>query len=291
MKALFTKYPVAGFIGLTFLISLGMGFPLKLFVLNPVFFGSEIGINYISKILVVFGPAIAAVTVTAITGGGEGVLALLKKLKPDTEHIIWWVGLPFACMGITITAFVIGGFTLEQLVVAMTDVSPLLLMAHIFASMLMIGLGEEIGWRGWLLPKLSHGRPIGLATLMVFTTWALWHFPIFFSGYRTAIPFIVMVSALSVLFTWLWYRTDGNLFVMVIAHASVDFPYAFFDERVGKKHLPEVLNAWIALAIIYLVIAAAIYYATKEWWATDITAKPEAPADPLEDMDKSNSFM
>lgn len=286
MKAYLTKYPVTGFIVLTFFISLAIGFPLKLFVLNAMFQNSEIGLNYISKILVVFGPAIAAFIVTSVTDGSEGVLALLGKLKPNPTHIIWWMGLPVAGMCITVGCFVAGGFTLEQLIVAMTAVSPFLLLAHIFASLVFIGIGEELGWRGWLLPKLSQGRPIGIAMLLVYVTWALWHLPIFFSGYRIAVPFAIILLAVSVLFTWLWYRVDGNLFVMAIAHASVDFPYSFFDERVGKKHLPEVSNAWVLLAVAYLLIAAILYFWDKKWWLSDINYKPEPPYNQMEPVEE-----
>ncbi|MEO7213427.1 CPBP family intramembrane glutamic endopeptidase [Mucilaginibacter sp.] len=264
MKAFVTKYSVSCFIGLAFVISLLIGLPLKIFILNDVFAGSEIGLSYCSKILVVFGPAMAAIIVSYFTTGSAGVRALLSKLQPYIEHIIWWFGLPFAGLAITIVGFMAAGFTFSQLVAMVTSVSPLLLLMHLGGAVLFIGLGEELGWRGWLLPKLAEGRPLKHAMLMVFVVWALWHLPLFFAGWRVAVPFVIAVFALSVIFTWLWDRVGGNVFVLAIAHASVDFPEAFFEGRIGPGHDAQILNGWTAMAVIYLIIAGCIYLARKQ---------------------------
>jgi membrane protease YdiL (CAAX protease family) len=264
LKAFVTKYSVSCFIGLAFVISLLIGLPLKFLILNDLFADSEIGLSYGSKILVVLGPGVAAIIVSYITKGGAGVKALLSKLQPYIEHIIWWLGLPFAGLAITSLAFIAAGFTFGQLVGMATSVSPLLLLMHLGGSVLFIGLGEELGWRGWLLPKLAEGRPLKKAMLMVFVVWALWHFPLFFNGWRVAVPFLVLAFALSVIFTWLWDRVGGNVFVLAIAHASVDFPEAFFEGRIGPGHDGQILHAFAAMAVIYLIIAGYIYLKRKQ---------------------------
>ena len=273
MKAFVTKYSVSCFIGLAFAISLLIGFPLKNLFLNDVFAGSEIGMGYLSKIPVVFGPAIAAIIVTYATLGAAGLKALFSRLTPYIEHIIWWFGLPFAGLAITAIAFVIGGFTFGELVTMATSVSPLVLTMHLAGSIFIIGLGEELGWRGWLLPKLAQTRTLKNATILVFVSWALWHLPLFFAGYRVAIPFTVIVLALSIIFTWLWNRVGGNVVVLIIAHASVDFSEAFFEERIGPNHSNQVLNAWAAMSAIYLVIAAVLFFADRKQW--DKILQPE----------------
>ncbi|MBD1364845.1 CPBP family intramembrane metalloprotease [Mucilaginibacter sp. ZT4R22] len=291
MKAFVTKYPVSCFIGLAFAISLLIGFPLKNLILNDVFAGSEIGMGYLSKIPVVFGPAIAAIIVTYATLGAAGLKALFSRLTPYIEHIIWWFGLPFAGLAITAIAFVVGGFTFGELVAMATSVSPMVLTMHLAGSIVIIGLGEELGWRGWLLPKLAQTRTLKNATILVFITWALWHLPLFFAGYRVAIPFTVIVLALSIIFTWLWNRVGGNVVVLIIAHASVDFSEAFFEERIGPNHSNQVLNAWAALSVIYLVIAAVLFFADKKTWNTTLqpdderlvgTISPQAAKAPAE---------
>nr|WP_294947467.1 type II CAAX endopeptidase family protein [uncultured Mucilaginibacter sp.] len=275
MKAYITKHPVTCFVVIAFALSLLIGLPLKWLVLNDLFIHSEMWLNYYSKVLVVFGPAISAIIITYITLGRTGLKALLSKLKPHPDHIIWWLGLPFAGLIITTMAFVIGGFSFGQLVAMATAVSPMVLIMHLVGSLLFIGLGEELGWRGWLLPKLARGRTLKHATLLVFVIWALWHLPIFFNGYRVAVPFTILVFSVSIIFTWLWNRVGGNIFVLVVAHASVDFAEPFFEARIGSGHTSEVLNAWAAMSVIYLLIALVLYFADKKTWGTTLLPDDE----------------
>ena len=259
MKAFVVKYQIPCFIAIAFAISLLVGLPLKLFVLDNLFANSELGLNYFSKTVVVFGPAMAGLIVISITDGSVGIKAYLAKLTPHIDHIIWWISLPLAGIIVTFLAFIVGGFSPGQLIEYVLAVSPMLLLMHIGGACLILGLGEELGWRGWLLPKLAEGRPLKIAMLMVFAIWALWHLPLFFSGWRIVLPFIVIVFALSVIFTWLWDRVGGNVFVLVIAHASVDFPQAFFESRVGTGHEAQIQNAWAVLALVYFIIAVGVY--------------------------------
>jgi len=243
-----------------------IGFPLKLFVLNELFKDSELGLGYYSKILVVYGPAISAIIITYITTGRTGVDTLLAKLKPYTIHIIWWIALPVTGVVVTAIAFVAGGFKIQELVAFITAASPLLLVMHFVAALIVIGIGEELGWRGFLLPRLAQGRSILKATLLTFFVWALWHVPLFFSGYRVLIPFLIAVLALSVIFTWLWDRVGGNVFVLAIAHACVDFPQAFFEARVGTEDTMAVEQSWAMLSIIYLAIAVGVFFLNRKRW-------------------------
>lgn len=275
MRALIVKHTIACFIFLTFLISLGIGFPLKLYLLNGAFQSSEIGLNYLSKILVTFGPALSAIIITYIITGNKGVIALFSKLKPHTIHIIWWVALPVIGVTVTAIAFVAGGFKAQELITFVTAASPLLLITHFISALVIIGIGEELGWRGFLLPKFAQGRTIFMATCMVAVIWAIWHAPLFFSGYHILIPFLIAVLSLSIIFTWLWDRVGGNVFVLAIAHASVDFPQAFFEARVGADHDNALQQSWAILSVIYLAIAISVFFLNRKRWQVVLTPGDE----------------
>ncbi|NOW96201.1 CPBP family intramembrane glutamic endopeptidase [Mucilaginibacter sp. SG564] len=264
MKTFITKYPVAAFIILTFGISFLIGFPLKLFILNQLFRGQELGLNYYSKIFIVFGPALAAIIVTAVTSGKAGITALIGQLKPNPKHLIWWLALPVAGTLLTVLAFIPQGVTAPEMI-NLIGKNWGFFLAHLVLTTLMIGIGEELGWRGWLLPKLSETRTLTSATLIVFIIWALWHFPLLLSGYKVAIPFVIINLSMSVIFTWIWQRVNGNIFVLAIAHASVDFPEAFFESRViaTGHNWNDILNMWAILSTIYAVPAIIIFFVLR----------------------------
>lgn len=88
-------------------------------------------------------------------------------------------------------------------------------------------LGEEIGWRGLLLPELVKTMSVRRATLWTGLFWALWHYPlILFADYNNGLPtlyalacFTIMVMGVSFVYTWLRLKSE-SLWPAVILHAQ-----------------------------------------------------------------------
>jgi membrane protease YdiL (CAAX protease family) len=90
-------------------------------------------------------------------------------------------------------------------------------------------LGEEFGWRAYLLPKLM---PLGprKAMVLVGVVWAVFHWPVIFMGFEYGVGYwgapvvgllLFMLSAIfaSVVFAWVTLRS-GSVWPACIAHAS-----------------------------------------------------------------------
>ncbi|MFA5852004.1 MAG: type II CAAX endopeptidase family protein [Spirochaetales bacterium] len=96
-----------------------------------------------------------------------------------------------------------------------------------FAMSVMSAFGEELGWRGFLVPEMSKIMGFGKTALWSGVIWALYHYPIIlFSGYRSNAPlwyatlmFTITVLEISFLFAWLRLKS-GSLWTGVILHAS-----------------------------------------------------------------------
>jgi membrane protease YdiL (CAAX protease family) len=242
-----------------------------MFFLDNWFGKQELGVGYYVKLFTVYGPALTAITVTACTSGKAGLAALFSKLKPDPKHFVWWLTLPVAGTLITIVAFAIQGipaYTLFTMII--NNLS--MFAAHIILATLIIGFGEEIGWRGWLWPTLLKTRTVKSAILFIFIAWGLWHLPILFMGYKTAIPFVILVLSMSVILAWIWQRVNGNIFVLAIAHASVDFPEAFFEQRVlaSAHNWDYILGMWAILSVVYAAVAIVVFLLPG--WTNDVPA-------------------
>lgn len=110
-----------------------------------------------------------------------------------------------------------------------------LVMALYFIFMGILGMvgntatamGEEIGWRGFLVPELSKSVNYTTTSLITGCIWAVWHFPILiFADYNSGTPlwyglicFSVLVISISFVLTW--FRLKSNsLWTGVIFHAS-----------------------------------------------------------------------
>ena len=161
------------------------------------------------------------------------------------------------------------------------------------AQSLLSATGEELGWRGFLVPTLARTMSFTRLSLLSGAIWALWHMPlIIFADYNGGTPtwysvtcFAVMVVAMGIPFAWLRLHS-GSVWPAAILHASHNlFIQAFFD-RVTVDTGP---TRWLtgefgaALALSFIVIA---------WWfwtargaiqmPNDATTAPEPTAAPLE---------
>jgi uncharacterized protein len=119
-------------------------------------------------------------------------------------------------------------------------------------------LGEELGWRGYALPRLLGKMNATLAALVIGAVWIVWHIPGFFiSGLMAVGPeqfgwWGVATLALSVVMTFLYVRANGNIFVSgIVPHFIIN---AAAGAGVWLSRPPEALAlAGLALAAIVLM--------------------------------------
>src|SRR5262249_19862130 len=125
-----------------------------------------------------------------------------------------------------------------------------------FAVMfLFVGLGEEPGWRGFLLPTLQ-ARPSALnSALVVGVIWAAGHAP-FYGGevpWEQVAPFFLNVVAGSVIMTWIFNNARGSVFVAMLMHAV--------NNTIGGAYVGQLLHggdltAWRWIYTVLLMLTA-----------------------------------
>ncbi len=99
-----------------------------------------------------------------------------------------------------------------------------------FAHNLLLGgsLGEELGWRGFLLPALLRDRGPLEASLVLAVVGGLWHVPIdLYAGFGITGAGAILVRILflvpvSIIFTWFYLRSKGSLLIAILLHTSVN---------------------------------------------------------------------
>jgi membrane protease YdiL (CAAX protease family) len=194
---------------------------------------------YVSRSAVVYGPALAAVV------AARRARPLLASLS---LHCPSWavVGVPLAGVTTATLAAGMAGLSLPQLA-AMIGGDWRNLVAHFALQIVFAGIGEELGWRGWLLPHLWTRFGLLRATLLTGVAWTLWHLPLLVFNPRVAPVFIAGVSGLSVLFAVLWVHTGRSLPAVILAHASVNAPFFWLPGSDGDR-------AWHAALVIYAVL-------------------------------------
>jgi len=130
--------------------------------------------------------------------------------------------------------------------------------AAFLSTVLLVGLFEEVGWRGYALPRLQQ-RMSGLrAALLLGVIWAAWHLPELVSdptGQRPVVQFLVLVVAQSVFLSWLYNGSAAGLPLVIISHATVDTAARFVlpPFAAGSAQL-----VWWSLAGLWVVTAVVV---------------------------------
>jgi uncharacterized protein len=189
-----------------------------------------------------YGPTIAGLAVVGRRDGWPGIRRLLTRLIPSRRDLLWYpaviVGFPALAIGVSMAAF-----TYTPRDVPWSHLPWLLAFTLVTDSG---PLGEELGWRGVALPILLGRRSPLVAAVILGLIWGFWHLPTFFISTLTqshlSFPvFLVNSTALSVLMTWLFARTDGDLSLMVVVHLMANFVAVPFNAEVTAEVIVATL--------------------------------------------------
>jgi membrane protease YdiL (CAAX protease family) len=119
--------------------------------------------------------------------------------------------------------------------------------------------GEEIGWRGYALPKLQEKYHPLVASVILGVLWGFWHLPSFFTAGSIhegmSLPFFVLATVgYSILYTWVYNGTGGSLLLTCLLHAAnnttVSFTMVFFKPIVGEPVFSLAVLALFDLLVI-----------------------------------------
>jgi uncharacterized protein len=211
-----------------------------------------------------FGPMLSALIIVVITEGGSGVRQLLGGLLKWRVGRGWFLFAVFAPIGLFAIAVVVSYVTTgnwpDLALLGEVDYLPYLGPAGAFMLWLLtFGLGEEVGWRGFALPRLQAGHSALAATLIIGVVWAFWHLPAFFyrdtylaMGLVGGLPILLLsILAASIVFTWLYNSTRGSLLMVIIFHALFDF---LSVSRAGGDSAPAIMSAVVMIWAVLVVI-------------------------------------
>jgi membrane protease YdiL (CAAX protease family) len=210
----------------------------------------------------VFTPGLVALLLTALARGRDGVWALLRRL------IDWKVGLRWFVFALAYIAVI--KLTVAVLHRAIWGFWPrfgeeplYLMLAATLASTLSGGqAGEELGWRGYALPRLAERFGLGTAGVLVGVAWALWHLPLFFvpaaDTFGQSFPlYLLQVTALSVTLAWLYGNTRGSLLPVMLLHAAVNNTKDIVPSAEIGATDPFALSnspvAWLTVTLLWAV--------------------------------------
>ena len=282
IKALLARYPLISFFG--------MAYAFSWIVWAPWVLGED-GANVLPPALsvpsaaatarlllaggILAGPTLSAFIMTATTEGREGVRRLLGRL------VLWRVGFRwylFALIGvplIMILGTMVYSMSLPNLG-ALGGPSYLLSYLASFAFVTLLGgpLFEEIGWRGFALPRMERLQGPLLASVILGVLWALWHLPEFLvptwaassggGGIVGIALFTLTAITFTIVITWVFNNTRASVLLAILVHSSIDtftIPLAaIFPAWAIASALPLTIGFGVVAVVLIVLTRGRLDY-------------------------------
>jgi uncharacterized protein len=183
------------------------------------------GAGFYLYLFAVLAPHFAAVLVTAFEGGRTGIVEFYGRVFRSLP-----MGLLVAAIAAPVVIYL--ARYLLGAVFGQTFGAPVFHPAPRTLSILLIGqtavaLGEEPGWRGFALGRLTNRLGVVFGSVVLGVGWAIWHLPLFIiagtAQYGTPfLPFLTTLIAWSLIVTWFVRRARGAVIVAMLFHASAN---------------------------------------------------------------------
>lgn len=227
-------------------------------------------VGYLNATAILCGPTVAALIMTGTVEGRTGIRTLLGRL------VLWRVGIQwylFALLGVPLI-MIAGSMVYSGDLPKLGALGGLsFLPTYLYSYLLVVVLGgplfEEIGWRGFALPRLEglHG-PL-LASLILGILWALWHLPEFLvprwssesGGFSitSIILFTLVTLTFTFVITWVFNNTRASILIAILVHASIDT----FSETLGAIFPPKAVASAFPMIIGFGVVTVVLIVVTR----------------------------
>lgn len=251
------RHPIAGYFGLTFLIS----WSGALAVAAPHLFRHEplpklTGILMFPAMLL--GPSVSGIVLTRLVNGASGLRDLWSRMVLAPSPARWYLALAIP------PVLILGILALLTRLLSPAYAPNLFLIGALFG--IPAGVLEEVGWMGYAFPKMRASATPLVASVLLGLLWAAWHLPVVnFLG--TAAPhgafwfpyflaFGAAMTAMRVLIGWIYVNTKSVLLAQIMHISSTGSLVIFSAPHVTAGQ--EVL--WYALyaAALWLLVAVLL---------------------------------
>jgi hypothetical protein len=240
--------------------------------------------NYPLLMLGVFAPSLVALALTAWAEGRAGAVALLARLFRWKTGLRWYIFATTYIAAIKLTVAVLHRLLTGAWPRFGDESIVLMIAATIFSTVTLGQAGEEIGWRGFALPRMAERLGMGGASVLLGVIWACWHLPIFFMAgadkQGQSFPlYLLEVTAMSVALAWLYERTGGSLLLTMLMHAAANNTKDIVPSAVpGATNvfaLSASLVAWLTVALLWICAAFFLFRLRTAPSARSAAAAPD----------------
>jgi membrane protease YdiL (CAAX protease family) len=209
----------------------------------------------------IFAPSLVALSLTAWAEGRAGVMTLLRRLVQWRVAGRWFVFAVVYMAAIKLAVALLHRVLTGAWPQFGSEAWYVIVAATVFSTVIGGQAGEEIGWRGYALPRLAGHFGLAGASIVLGVIWALWHLPLFFvpgaSTYGQSFPlYTLQVTALSIALAWLYEHANGSLLLTMLMHSAINQSKDIVPSAVATPGSPFTLSssvvAWLTVIVLWI---------------------------------------
>ena len=204
------------------------------------------------------GPSVVAVALTRVVDGKAGLQDLFARMVRTRVPIAWFVPLLLP------PVLVLGVLNALKILVSSVFAPNFFLLGITFG--VPAGLLEEIGWMGYVFPKMSARSSVLGASILLGLLWGTWHLPVInFLGTATPhraywfpflLAFTAAMTAMRVLICWIYVNTRSLLLTQLMHISSTGSLVVLSAPRVTARQ--EMLWYLVYAAVLWVVVAIVV---------------------------------
>ena len=213
-------------------------------------------------------PSLSAIAITLVLGGPQHLRQSARAMigaRPD--------GIALAVAILLAPTIALATTMLGSWLIGPLTWPPTAIVIAALVWPAMAALGEEYGWRGFLLDRLLKRHGLLPAALLVGVIWGVWHLPadyIALKGYGPwfwvafALNGPIVLTAHSVIMAWLWRHTAGSLPMAMLYHLTITAS-AMLAPSPGTEGSASLIHAGIGAALTWLAAVTLLATRRREW--------------------------
>ncbi|HEU4499450.1 MAG TPA: type II CAAX endopeptidase family protein [Sphingomicrobium sp.] len=223
------------------------------------------------------GPLVAALIASAASRQFRDYVKRIFRVRAAPSTYAIALGLPVL---LCLTAVATGALATGTAFPAQQAASRSIEFVDAFLiALLFVALGEEPGWRGYLLPKLAEWKGPAVAALLLSPIWAIWHYPLFGTQLEYALlpSFLISLVGGSFVLAWLTQRAKGGVLPAMLCHAMINGIGANYLYRLFEGQALTII--WWTGSILWfaagLVAAIAMHREYRDRGLANARPQPE----------------
>ena len=212
--------------------------------------------------LAVWGPGLSAIILSLLIAGKEGLRNLLHPLRMWRVGALWYLAVLLYPAALKLAAYGIDmalGRSYELVVMPIAHYfnpqQAVVMVPAVFIAAAPNTLGEELGWRGFALPRLQEKFNALGASIILGLLWGIWHFPMWVAasgGFGIQeLVYMLNIAGNAILFTWVYNRTRGSLLPVWLFHFSMTVTGYLLSK------IPTATDEIIGWFVVVIVVLAA----------------------------------